>query len=216
MTLSIIVTHWAQDMERTTLMTESIFSLIKTTEHLNPEIIVVDNGPAIGDSEWLLNLTNEEKIACYIRNRKNMGFGYARNQALALATGDYIVIADNDIVYEDGWLDDCLAFLTSHEGMYLATPLAADPMNRRDVRWVGELDGWFLNTRAGSNCFVGSREAFNTIGKFGVDSKAGSKWTDASVRKGYVMAVPQVPKATDKGFRKGFNFRTARFDTTHL
>src|SRR3990167_4633123 len=149
---SIIVTHWAQDEERSETMRKSIVSLLETVP--DAEIIVVDNGANLDDSEFLLLLAHARKIACYARNRKNMHFWFARNQGYALSSGEYLVFADNDILYESGWLEECIGFLERNFGNYLATPLEPDPMNRRDVRWGGEKDGWKLNMRAGSDCFV--------------------------------------------------------------
>ena len=204
--ISIIVIHWAMDEFRSRLMRDSIFSLIKTTEHLNPEIIVVDNGDNKEDSRFLLDLTESGKIASYIRNRKNVYFGFARNQAIYFSSGDYLVIADNDIIYENSWLDECVEFLDKNEGKYFTTPLLTDPMNRRSIRWRGEVYGWKLNERAGSNCTVARKKDFLEVGYYENHRIAGSKWTDAYLRKGYLMACMPQPKAKDVGFRKGYNF----------
>lgn len=201
--VSIVVVHWAQDAERSDVMRRSLLSLFNTTQQ---EVIVVDNGGNEEDSAWLLARACEGEIACYVRNRKNMHFGYARNQGLKLATGDFLVVADNDIWYKQGWLEECMEFLKKAEGKYLATPLRCDPMNRRGVRWRGEVGGWKLNERAGSNCTVMRRSDFEQIGWYEQHRIAGSKWTDRYVRMGYLMAVMPEPKAGDMGFRKGYNF----------
>lgn len=170
------------------------------------EIIVIDNGESEEDSKWLLEKVHEKKIACYIRNRQNMHFAYARNQGLKLATGDYIVIADNDIFYTPEWLQICVDFLAKNPGKYLATPLIADPMNAiRPDRWAGEVGAWKLNYRAGSNCFVMRRSDFEVLGEFDIHRIAGSKFTDRCVRMGYTMAVMPRPRAFDMGLRQGYN-----------
>ena len=94
--VSIITTHWAMNEERSSIMRSSYESLFKTAPEA--EIIVVDNGEYLPDSEWLLKQTHEGRIASYVRNRKNMHFGFGRNQGLRMASGDYIVICDNDIM----------------------------------------------------------------------------------------------------------------------
>lgn len=204
--VSIIVTHYSSDEDRSFMLFESIMSLIKTAP--NAEIIVVDNGGSEDDSRLLLKLNEQGKIACYIRNRKNLNYWGARNQALKICTGDYIVISDDDIKYEPGWLEECLEWLKRNEGKYLCSPLPPDPMNKnRDIRWAGEQDGWRLNYRAGSNSFLMSRESFEDIGFFLQDRRSGSLWTDAFCNKGYTMAMMPEPKALDLGFRKGFNFK---------
>lgn len=206
--VSIIVTHYAMNQERSDIMRQSIKSLIKTAKQA--EIIVIDNGDSKEDSEFLLDKCVKGHIACYIRNRKNMQFWHARNQGLKICTGDYIVIADNDIDYISGWLEGCLKWLKKNKdkGKYLCSPLEADPMNRhREIRWDGEQDGWRLNWRAGSNVFMGTREAFDEIGYFLEDRRSGSLWCDAFGRLGYRVALMPEPSAFDLGIRKGFDFK---------
>lgn len=209
--VSIIVTHWAMSNQRSEVMRRSMESLIKTAP--SAEIIVVDNGGSESDSRYLLELNEQGKIACYIRNRKNMHFAYARNQGIKVSNGDYLVIADNDIEYRAGWLEDCIAWLKANPGKYFATPLECDPINRKPSRWQGEKGGWRLNMRAGSNCTVASRENFNAIGYYKIHRIAGSKWTDTYVKAGYLMAVMPIPKAIDLGFREGYNLN---LDVEHL
>lgn len=202
--VSVIITHWAMNKERSDIMRKSLKSLFETTPEA--EIIVVDNGGSLEDSLWLAEMCNAGKIACYIKNRNNMHFGYARNQALKLSSGEYICIADNDILYKDGWLEECIDFLERNEGKYLATPLRPDPMNRRQIRWVGEVDGWKLNERAGSNCWVMRRGDLEVIGVFDVHRIAGSKWVDRYRKLHYAMACMPEPKCEDLAFRAGYNF----------
>ncbi len=185
-------------------MRDCVNSLIATAP--NAEIFVIDNGGSLEDSRWLLERNESGEIACYIRNRKNMSFHYARNQAMKICTGDYIAISDNDILYKEGWLEDCIGFLERNPGNYLATSIPADPMNAiRLVRWKGEVDGWRLNYRAGSNSFVMRRSDFEKIGFFEAIKVSGSKYVDRYNRLGYTMAINPEQKAYDMGFRNGYN-----------
>lgn len=205
--VSIVFTHWAQNQLRSDLMRKSMESLLETTQGQDVEIIVVDNGGNIDDSWYLLNLCDHKEIASYTRYRENMHFAYARNDALVRATGDYIVVSDNDILFSKGWLEECVGFLVKHPGKYLATPIAPDPMNSKPTRWVGEVDGWKLNTRAGSNIFVLRREDFEEIGYFDIHRIAGSLWCDRFCKLGYKVAVMPKPKALDLALRNGYNLK---------
>lgn len=203
--VSIIVTHWAMSEVRSETMRGSIDSLIETAP--DAEIIVIDNGGSHADSEFLLELNETGKIATYIRNRKNLSFWFARNQGLKLCSGEYIVIADNDIFFKPGWMEGCQGFLERHRGKYLATPIACDPMNAvRKVRWTGEeIEGWRCNYRAGSNVFMMRRSDFNVIGYFDQHRISGSKYVDTYNRLGYSMAIMPEPRAIDMGLRQGYN-----------
>ncbi len=202
---SIIFTHWGMNEERSRIMRESMESLLRTAPEA--EIIVCDNGGSYGDSTYLLQLCQMKKISSYTRYRENMHFFYARNDALRRASRSYIAISDNDILFTARWLEECIEWLEQTPGKYLATPIKADWMNGiRPDRWKGELNGWKLNQRAGSNIWVMRREDYQTIGDFDAVAVAGSKWTDRYVRLGYLMGVMPVPKAFDMAFRSGYNF----------
>lgn len=211
MRASIIYTHWASTPERSELMRKSIDSLLRTAP--DAEILVSDNGGSLADSQFLLELTDQQKIAVYTRYRKNVHFAYARNAMLQKATGDFLVICDNDIHFEEGWLEECIEFLVKHPGKYLATPLCPDPQSSQHKHRAGQLDGWFLNHRAGSSCFVYSRASYEEIGLFQLHNVSGSKYVDRYNRMGYLMASPPVDKAVDMGVRKGYDWKSLQYST---
>src|SRR3990167_11324669 len=118
---SVVMVHWAQNDFRSAMMRESVRTLIETAPEA--EIIIVDNGGNLADSIFLLNLAEEGKIACYIRNRHNMSFGFARNQGFDMAVGEYLVSTDNDILFSSGWIEWCKGILDKAGDKYLVTPL---------------------------------------------------------------------------------------------
>jgi GT2 family glycosyltransferase len=207
--VSIIITSYIPNNERAVFMRESISSLIENTNYPY-QLIVVDNGGSMRESEWLLSKADEGEIHVYIRNGTNMHFGYARNQGLKLAHGGYICIADNDIKYKKGWLTECVAVLEGNPNHKIyATPFAypTTAMNKRYHQGFLEFKDkeYELNMRAGSNCFVVKREDFRAIGGFGAHRIAGSHWTDTATKKGYLACVVPGQYAVDQGLRKGYN-----------
>ena len=189
-------------------MRDSMESLLRTAP--SAEIIVCDNGGSYEDSEYLLRLCDTGRIASYTRYRENMHFFYARNDGLRRASRKWLAVSDNDILFAEGWLAGCVLWLSGAPGKYLATPIKADWMNGiRPDRWKGELNGWKLNQRAGSNIWVMRKEDYAAIGEFDIHPAAGSKWCDKFVRMGYLMGVMPTPKAFDMAFRAGYNHRNA-------
>ena len=99
MTYSVItLSHNKLDCTRrclSTLITDSLCN--------DPwEMIVVDNGSSDGSKEWcdteLKALGKKHGIpVTVLHNESNIGCSFARNQAIAVATGRYLVFSDNDI-----------------------------------------------------------------------------------------------------------------------
>lgn len=208
--VSVIYVHWSMDEFRSQLMRRSITTLIETEPEA--QILVADNGGSLEDSQFLLKLCEEKKIAAYIRFRENMHFAYARNLLLDIATGDYLCISDNDIIFDVGWAEECVKFLSKNPDL-IATPLVADMSHRIRKFWVGERDGWQLNTRAGSPCFMMHRSLYEKVGKFELLNVAGSKYADKLCRmKAFTAIMPQC-RASDLGERRGYNFKAPTYST---
>ncbi len=206
---SIVITYFASDASRSKMMRGSLGSLINNTKY-PMEIIVIDNGGNKEDSDFLNDLLEQKKINVLVRNAENMHFGFARNQGIQLANGEYICIADSDIGYEEGWLQKCIDVLEAHpkEKIY-ATPVY-NVAHWTKKYWVGELkvgkETYRLNRRAGSNCFVIRRRDLKVIGTFMCHRVAGTKWTDKAWNVlHYAAAVTPDLMVRDLGFRRGYN-----------
>lgn len=87
------------------------------------EMIVVDNGSTDGSGEWcdteLAALGAARGVpVTVLHNSGNVGCSYARNRAIAIARGDYLVFADNDVAPRTRrWMPGLRAALSSvHRG----------------------------------------------------------------------------------------------------
>jgi GT2 family glycosyltransferase len=79
-------------------------SVLENTEYPNYELIVVDNASSDGTVEELKRLASSIPIVKTILNDRNAGFGPGNNQGLAAATGEILVLLNNDTVVPRGWL----------------------------------------------------------------------------------------------------------------
>ncbi len=206
---SIVIASYISNELRAKMFLTSLTSLLETTKDLPVEIIIVDNGGNEGISKMLLEWTRQNIIHCYIRNATNMHFGEARNQGMAMAKGNYICIADNDIFYEAGWLEACLDALERYQNKKIyATPIQYPTPGLIERYSGGELKvhgkRYKLNMRAGSNCFVVRRKDMEIIGNFQAHRIAGSRWTDRASKLGYLAAVTPVDMIKDLGLRNGY------------
>jgi GT2 family glycosyltransferase len=118
LTSIILVAYNQYQFTRETI--ESIFEHTKEPF----ELILVDNN---SDKyiKWYFNLLNEScDNVKVITNNENVGFPKAVNQALALCSGDYICIANNDILVTENWLSDMITHLESDEQNGLCGPVS--------------------------------------------------------------------------------------------
>jgi GT2 family glycosyltransferase/glycosyltransferase involved in cell wall biosynthesis len=79
-------------------------SVLRNTEHLDYEIIVVDNDSTDGTPEFLHQLAARHRHVRIILNPANYGFARANNQGVSISTGDVIILLNNDTVVPPGWL----------------------------------------------------------------------------------------------------------------
>jgi O-antigen biosynthesis protein len=74
------------------------------------ELIVVDNGSTDSTGLYLAGVRDAATVpVTVIRNERNQGFPRAANQGLQAASGEYLVLLNNDAVVTDGWLDQLIA-----------------------------------------------------------------------------------------------------------
>ena len=69
------------------------------------ELIFVDNGSTDGTRGYLQELAKIHPNVKVILNDSNAGFGPACNQGIAIATGEYVVLLNNDCIVTPNWLD---------------------------------------------------------------------------------------------------------------
>jgi glycosyltransferase involved in cell wall biosynthesis len=203
--ISIIFIHHARNKSRSELGMQCFKNLYETVKHLPVEMIVIDNGGSLEDSTFFLKEAEENRITYYIRNSSNLWFGHARNQGLAISQGKYICITDNDITFQNGWLEKCIDILKATIGQkHLVTPLRTDTQHRypKYERDPVEVNGitYETNAMAGSSCWVMRKEDADAIGLFEEDVKAGTIWSRQISRRGYsVIVFPAPPYAGNLG-----------------
>ena len=78
---------------------------------LDHEIILIDDGSTDGTREWLSTL-NAPTLRV-ILNERNLGYATTNNHAARTATGDLLILLNNDLVLAPGWLEPMLALHAS-------------------------------------------------------------------------------------------------------
>jgi len=96
------------------IASECLNRFIEVTPKELYQLILIDNGSDLIDDD--INNDNIrfkpswywEQADILIKNKKNLGYGPACNQGIAVATGEYILNMNNDIVCWDGFVEELL------------------------------------------------------------------------------------------------------------
>ncbi|MGN6646313.1 MAG: glycosyltransferase [Cytophaga sp.] len=90
---------------------QALISVSKAISRLDVEVFVVDNNSADGSVEMV---KTKFPFVNLIVNEQNVGFSKANNQAIAQATGEYILLLNPDTVIEIDTLEKCIHFMNDH------------------------------------------------------------------------------------------------------
>ena len=110
MDLSIIIVNY----NTSELLKKCLDSLYKTVSDLALEIFVVDNGST---DKGLAEIEKKWTQVEYIKNKENLGFSKANNQALRRAKGRNILLLNSDTEVLNTTLTKMTKFLDSHSEM---------------------------------------------------------------------------------------------------
>ncbi|MEW5844078.1 MAG: glycosyltransferase [Bacteroidota bacterium] len=88
------------------------------------ELIVIDNCSTDGTQSYLDGLGKKYENIKIILNNENMGFPAAVNQGILESRGEYIVVANNDIVFTDQWLEKMIESAASDKEIGMVGPIS--------------------------------------------------------------------------------------------
>lgn len=147
-------------------------SLIETTRS-NIEIILVDNASSDGTDVFISTLGNVTVIS----NAENRGCSGAWNQGSRAASGEWIMILNNDVLLSPDWLEGLLE-AAERLKLDIVTPAIREGEHNYDINsYAMELTTRMKNVvrrgRANGICFMARRRVFDTIGGFDENFRIG-------------------------------------------
>jgi GT2 family glycosyltransferase len=107
MQLSVIIVSY-NSME---LLENCLFSVQKSMQSIDGEIIIVDNNSKDGIKDHLPSKFPGVKI---IFNNENLGFAKACNQGYKISSGNHILFLNPDTGLSETCLTDCITFFKTH------------------------------------------------------------------------------------------------------
>lgn len=152
------------------LLMDCIYSIRK---HTAPpyEIIVVDNGSGDGTADYC----RQEQIT-FVSLPENRGFPYACNVGLKVASGDNLLLLNNDTIVSVNWLSNMLHCLRSKEDIGIVGPLTNYASGKQQIHMLSNFDDmaqqlnrpdsnkWQTAQRLVGLCFLFKRELMEQIG----------------------------------------------------
>lgn len=200
--VSVIVITWSPTKDRLRLLKNTLNAL-KTSSEIPFELIVVDNGPK-EQTEYL----KTQKIDKLITNEKNMGIGYARNQGMDVAEGEYICFLDNDMETYKDWLKESIEALEAYPSEKLvACPVYGVKSIKSHRRlYLGTLGKYLLWQRYGGACWVIRKNTLNEFGRWSSGFAPGRDYCTILTRAGYKFISSVEHKVRHMGKKKSFDF----------
>jgi GT2 family glycosyltransferase len=100
-----------------------LYGLERFTQYPDWELIIVDNASTDGSVEFLKSYAARQPRVNLILNRENCGFAAGNNLGLNAATGEYLVLLNNDTFPTIGWLRDLIRHLIKDPTIGLIGPV---------------------------------------------------------------------------------------------
>lgn len=120
------------------LTKDCLDSLETYSDDVDLEVVIVDNASSDGSPAYLSSWSASRPNAKLILNSENRGFAAGNNQGLAAASGDYLVILNNDTVVTRGWARRMVNHLRNAPEIGILGPLTNNIGNeaRVDTRYT--------------------------------------------------------------------------------
>ncbi len=107
MDLSIVIVNW----NTRGLLSQCLASIFGTTQGVDLEIFVVDNGSVDGSGRMVKERFPDVRL---IENQGNVGFAKANNQALKISGGKYLLLLNPDTRVKGKAIEELISFMEGH------------------------------------------------------------------------------------------------------
>jgi GT2 family glycosyltransferase len=114
-------------------LTQACLKSLDDSDYPNLELIVVDNHSTDGSPEWLRTWAAGRPHTRLVLNDTNTGFAAGNNIGLRVATGEYLVILNNDTFVTRGWIRTMLAHFKRSPKLGLLGPVTNNIGNEAKI-----------------------------------------------------------------------------------
>ena len=90
---------------------QCLISVFRASQNIDLEVFVVDNASVDGSVEMVQKKFPQVQI---IKNKKNVGFSKANNQAIKISQGKYVLLLNPDTIVQEDTFLKCIDFMEKH------------------------------------------------------------------------------------------------------
>jgi GT2 family glycosyltransferase len=142
------------------LTKDCLFSIDKYSQYKNIEVIVVDNSSTDESRDFLTKWVATSKNHKLILNDDNRGFAAANNQGLEIATGDFLVLLNNDTYVTPGWIRTLVNHMRHDNSIGIIGPVTNNIGNEAKINIsYNDTDDMIINSAHYTRRHIG--EVFN-------------------------------------------------------
>ncbi|MGE5482583.1 MAG: glycosyltransferase [Bacteroidota bacterium] len=99
------------------------------------ELVIVDNASTDNTEDFINSLRQKINHLVVIRNSRNLGFGAAMNQGVRAARGEFLLLANNDIIIPRVSLEVLLTVAKMRDDIGIVGPRTNECSGRQRVDW---------------------------------------------------------------------------------
>ncbi|EMQ71625.1 glycosyltransferase [Vibrio cholerae] len=115
------------------LTKDCLESIERNTTYVNFEVIIVDNASTDGSIDYLENFCSRRDNYLFISNERNLGFAKGNNVGLEKATGDILVVLNNDTYVGPYWLEGLVGALEKNPELGIVGPVTNNIGNEAKI-----------------------------------------------------------------------------------
>ena len=183
-----------------------IESVCKYTNPEDFELIVVDNNSSDNTAEYLKELKQEKQNVKIVLNITNRGYAGGNNDGIKLATGDYIILLNNDTLVTPSWLENLLKYFEQEDKIGLCGPVTNNASSVQCLNFDNiSPDNYFEQSNSYTEKRIGSYFETNKLTFFCVAIKKELLQTvgllDENYGRGYFEDDDFCRRAQNKGYK---------------
>ncbi len=120
-------------------MLQKCLPSVVDTKYANLEIVIADNASSDESVSWLEDTYPEVKI---VKHPENWAFCKGNNEAIPYASGEYILLLNNDVEVTKSWLEPLVAVLDADKTVAAVQPKLLQYTNRSLFEYAGAAGGF--------------------------------------------------------------------------